>query len=193
MTRYLWNDLWTELWAGPDAANLVGDKIRSFEHLPNGWHFGEGEPVSGPQIERALAVLDIGRTLGLKSDAFATENGNVIVSFYDGEKSIDVEVCGDNVFSLVYEEGIGATYRETDQIAGADIAEVRNRLSQFDPWNMLDSFTFNTMTPEEDDSLVQSFDLQATVVASHWLNCVVSETKTSQAEFARTYVITTAA
>jgi hypothetical protein len=86
-------------------ATTTLDKISSFAQLPIGWHYGEGGPLSTNTIEAAKKVHCEFLLLGLtKTDAFAGESMEVLVTAYKDNHYVGVIVEADGTFVLRYEE-----------------------------------------------------------------------------------------
>ncbi len=99
----------------------IRDKILSFEHLDEGWQFGEGVPAPAAMVQSSLKVLNAGRTLGLRADAFPGPEAEIAVVFYQGERCLEILVRLDEehtVFDVSLEEGIGLDYDEIESAEG---------------------------------------------------------------------------
>lgn len=130
----------------------IADKIRSFRKLPNGWHYGTGEPISQSMAGSALDWLEFLGLLGYTNiDAFPGEGGEVLLSadFDDsliefiletnGTFSISLEIDG---YEDVYYGKIGSSeaYNIISEIAGKE-------------WSAFDYFTQVSLIEQEIDSL----------------------------------------
>ena len=83
-------------------ALLTIKKVENFANLDNGWRFGKGMPISAKNISLAKRLLKYGDAYGIERfNAFAGEEGELMVSFYYLEKSIDLtlEVSGSVTFA----------------------------------------------------------------------------------------------
>lgn len=85
----------------------VAEKIRSFAETPAEARYREMEPSSPEIVARALRIHDMGKTLGLSSDAFPTPNGSIVVEFYRPPYSLAVTCRPDSSFDVEFEKGIG--------------------------------------------------------------------------------------
>jgi hypothetical protein len=87
------------------------DIIESFADLPRGWRFGRGGPIGFDQRILATRLLNAAKAAELsRANAFASEDGAVLVSFYAGDYQLDITVENDNGFTI-------AVDRDDDQIA----------------------------------------------------------------------------
>lgn len=131
----------------------VVDKIQSFVELPDGWDFGRGHAPSHDVVARAIYLHLVGsQYLALKSDAFPSPDGAIIVEFYRGETSVEVTVRPDRTLGLVKEQGTGSQYTQELSLDEADYETVLNELealamfasrghTEVTSWNLLDYST----------------------------------------------------
>lgn len=79
------------------SAKSTPDKIRSYAHLPKGWHYGSGDRLSSRIIELALSAEKMLRASGFpETDCFLGDGGEIQVCGYlpgpSGSKSTCVTV-----------------------------------------------------------------------------------------------------
>jgi len=92
--------------AGYLIAPPVGaaDKIRSFEHLPLGWDYGEGGPIPSRTIRKALAWNNRLYQLGFpKTNASAGSGGQIAVAAGRHDHYVEIIVEPDDTISIAYD------------------------------------------------------------------------------------------
>lgn len=141
-------------------ADTVYEKIRSFGELDDGWHFGEGHAATTETVDMARRISDIGRTLGLRVDAFPSPDGDISVEFYRGDETLEVVVSEGNRLDIFHDRGTGTDYEEIFDIEDVDIGYVRQYLrSEFleneSEWT---SFGYSTL----DSTLNTGIDFRVT-------------------------------
>ncbi len=132
----------------------IRDKILSFEHLDEGWQFGEGVPAPAAMVQSSLKVLNAGRTLGLRADAFPGPEAEIAVVFYQGERCLEILVRLDEehtVFDVSLEEGIGLDYDEIESAEGVSFHQVIGLIADFGVWNLHESYTQTIGIPTSND------------------------------------------
>jgi hypothetical protein len=68
-------------------------EIKSFEHLPKGWCYGSGVPVSVETIDVALDINEKAEDYGLKTEAFAGIDGEILLAVYGWEEDqLDITI-----------------------------------------------------------------------------------------------------
>ena len=81
-------------------------KLRSFEHLPKGWRFGEGDSISKEKIKSAVRLVEDAESVGiLRANAFAGGEGELLISFYIGDDSIEITLEADGSITLAEDCG----------------------------------------------------------------------------------------
>jgi hypothetical protein len=112
--------------AGRSYADPLTRKLRSFRKLPQGWSHGEGIPVAGEAIRVAEEFVNIATRLQIRADVFPGLHGECSVTFYEGDKSVEVIVRpkGGNSFGLHVEKGHGFNYETLVERDDANHAEV---------------------------------------------------------------------
>jgi hypothetical protein len=76
--------------------NQTVQKIENFAHLPYGWRFGEGLPISRDKINAAILLVEHAESQGItRANAFAGAEGELSISFYVGENSIELVLEAD--------------------------------------------------------------------------------------------------
>ncbi len=132
----------------------IRDEILSFEHLDKGWQFGEGVPAPAAMVQSSLKVLNAGRTLGLRADAFPGPEGEIAVVFYQGKRCLEILVRLDEehtVFDVSLEEGIGLDYDEIESAEGVSFHQVIGLIADFGVWNSHASYTQTIGIPTSND------------------------------------------
>jgi hypothetical protein len=92
----------------PEAVmNRIGDtemKIRSFASLPQGWHYGEGAPITEQSLSAALTILGKLSNEGfLRTDAFPGIEGDVQVTAYEQSDFYEFNFNLDGKYMVVHE------------------------------------------------------------------------------------------
>jgi hypothetical protein len=82
-----------------DSLAFLRRKLNHFARYTSGWAFGEGREFSQLTIRNAGQLLEAGinSAFGDAVDVFPGRHGQVIVSFYRGNESLDYAVLGDIV------------------------------------------------------------------------------------------------
>lgn len=167
--------------------DAVREKILAFADLPVGWEHGVGVPASEKVVHKALRVLDIGRTLGLKADAFIGADGSISVVFYRGSLSLETTVHADNSLDVSLENGIGLDFNEVGYVENASFQDVLKAildLAGVNTWNWRGSSIPNITTETERDSRVLVSG--TTETASLLLTSTASENVLENLVFAHT-------
>lgn len=123
-------------------------KIRNFESLPEGWHYGEGVPASQEYINTAEAILDTARRLGFSLfDAFPGVDGQIQLTIYDQEKYIEITLESDETITLIYEiDRCEILCRES--LSVFDMATLLEEIA-LGLWDSSESFIQHTLTSLE--------------------------------------------
>ncbi|MER8938743.1 hypothetical protein NKH82_04450 [Mesorhizobium sp. M0915] len=126
--------------------DATADKIKSFENLVVGWNFGEGVPVLGREVTRALSALDLMRQFGLSiTDAFPGLDGEVKVTSYKDDYYVQYIVSPNTLATVIAYKGDTLLHRYRD----ISDQEARKRLGAVagEIWHTSGSLTSrNTMT-----------------------------------------------
>lgn len=119
------------------AADLseTGRKIKSFERLEKGWHFGEGVPPERALIDKATELENLAQDLGFaRTDAFPGPNGEVRYCLYNDESYYEFTLEIDGAVTTVIEnQGV-----ESETVSTFE--EARNVLKKLSVWNISDLF-----------------------------------------------------
>lgn len=125
-------------------------KIRAFGELAEGWHFGEGSPISEVAIDTALKLIGFADEMGLyKFDAFPGLEGEVILTFYGDNEELDFTVHDASNIEICAERA-GGDELETD----GNLQAAKSRLREFwnQEWKSSDFSTVNIGNLERIDS-----------------------------------------
>ncbi len=88
-------------------------KIRDFAKLPSGWHFGAGAPPESAIIDAASALVRDLVVLGFtKNDAFPGIEGEIGVSAYSGDETLEIIVEIDGSYTFARDDGTEETDRK---------------------------------------------------------------------------------
>jgi hypothetical protein len=77
--------------------------IRSFADLPEGWDYGEGDPIAKPVIDAALKWNSFLGLQGFRTDAFPGAEGEISVSASVDDHYLEVIVEADEKVSVAYD------------------------------------------------------------------------------------------
>lgn len=99
----------------PDFTRTV-KKLLSFQHLPQGWHYGAGGPIPRERLVPALKAYAQLLMWGLsRTDAFPGANGEVQVTAYYLDHSVAITAEVDGSFTVLHEHK-GVERREAEHI-----------------------------------------------------------------------------
>ncbi len=131
----------------------VRRKIRTFGKLPKGWDFGVGTHAAPATMRRALDIQSLGPCLQLKTNAFPGAGGEISITFYCGEDSVDVTVNPCGTYTITHERGIGVDYEEVAYKEHATLATVLRFLKKLScaGWKSSEDFMQVSTTPISSD------------------------------------------
>lgn len=125
-------------------------KIKDFVKLPSGWRFGEGGAISDEKIDFAERLVRYAEENGIsRANAFAGADGEVLVSFYIDNYTIDLtlEADGSITFAKDFEdEQITFIPNLRSNDAYEKIWEFSQKIQ-----NTSESFTHATMTQKQEN------------------------------------------
>ncbi len=85
--------------------NQTTKKVREFAELPKGWRYGSGVPASTEKVEQAITALFFAYANGISIvNAFPGSEGEILVSFYHEEHTLDVTLEVDGSFTIAQDE-----------------------------------------------------------------------------------------
>jgi hypothetical protein len=137
------------------------NKILDFGRLPEGWHYGGGGPISRRIIVLALKLHEAAVELGLNdSDAFPGEHGELMVSFYHKNHSLEFIIEPDCSITFYHE----INDEDVDSANNLTIENAIAILTKFGAWawNVLGLFTKGTTSLRKVDLIAWHFDPQTT-------------------------------
>ena len=144
----------------PDLARTI-KKVANFANLETGWRFGKGGPISAQKIEFAKRLLEYGNAYGIERfNVFAGEEGELMVSFYYLEKSVDLTLETNKSVTFAEDEG-DEQIAFTPNLTPADSYE---KIWQFAQLTQ-ELFTQKTMTMKEADSKAYLSNLRQMAVS----------------------------
>jgi len=137
----------------PPQSSPTEAKIESFSDLPKGWHFGEELAPSKEVIEKSLKIEEAASLYGYETDAFPGIDGEIMVTVYHGNHSLEFTVENDSSIIFALEENDNEIdYKELLSFEDAMIELDRyNKLSGH-KWNILESSAY-TILIEKDENL----------------------------------------
>ena len=92
--------------------NSTQRKIIDFGALPEGWHYKNGKPPNSDTIATALLFEHVINIKYDKTNAFPGENGEIMVTGYNGDKYIEISIEVDNTYNLCKKENSNEIYAE---------------------------------------------------------------------------------
>ncbi len=124
-----------------------------------------GRPVDSTSIEIGKRLVEIGFENGIERfNAFAGDDGELVVSFYYGDRIIDLTLEIDKTFT--FEEDFND--EQIEFIKDLDYSSVYGKLCEF-AQNMLESCTQKTTTVNADDLRVYPSNRQPQMPAYRFL------------------------
>jgi hypothetical protein len=88
----------------PEAEHPTRRKIRGFADLAEGWHYGEGGPISTRAVDAALGLHAAALRLGFtETNAFPGLNGEIEITLYTGPHYIEFIIERDCSVSVARE------------------------------------------------------------------------------------------
>ncbi len=79
-------------------------KITSFGKLPAGWNYGQGSPATSDRVITAILYNRLYRAYGFsKTDAFPGNDGEIMITAYEGDHYVEITFEIDNTCRFVYE------------------------------------------------------------------------------------------
>jgi hypothetical protein len=79
-------------------------KLESFRHLPIGWHYGKGGPLSKEVVDKAVQIYNHLLFLGFtRTNAFAGAGGEAQIAVYHREHHIAITIEPNLLFGLEHE------------------------------------------------------------------------------------------
>ena len=171
----------------PSITNTI-DKIRSFTELSQGWHFGEGVPLSCAFAERAVALVRRAGVLGIqRANAGPDENGGVQVTFHHNDDMLEINLEADDSLSVALDQDdVQVAFRDNVTLGYALF-----RLKQFSDCicDTSESYTQTSSTKKLTDFSAWPF-LSAATAASQSL--IVTVLPQQAVQFAPIYGVSTA-
>ncbi len=142
-------------------------KIRNFAHLPKGWRFGEGDFISEEKIKSAVRLVEDAESVGIsRANAFAGGEGELLVSFYIGDDSIEVTLETDG--GITFAEDCGN--EQIDFIENLRLDEAYDKIWEFSERIVVTSELYTpettTLKPAHLRASVSSRPLTAGLVSS---------------------------
>lgn len=148
----------------PNLSNTI-KKVENFANLAIGWRFGKGLPIDFGKIETAKDLLEVGDAQGIKRfNAFAGDEGELMISFYYLDKTIDLTLNNDG--SITFAEDVED--EQIDFIPNLNYDDAIEKICQF-AQNTQEPFTQMTMTLKKEDLRAYRSNPRQTVGASLFL------------------------
>lgn len=135
------------------SQDAISNKIRSFANLPEGWDFGVGTHPSPKMIRKALEIERWGSFFHLKTNAFPGTDGEISITFYCKDESVDVTINLDLSYTVTYEKGIGVAYDQVAYEENVKLATVLNFLNRLSctRWRSSEDFLEPSTIPNSGD------------------------------------------
>jgi len=138
-----------------DIDPRMAAKLDQMSALPEGWHFGDGVPITRAAITEAQTLAMLAHAMGLATDAFPAIDGGCSIAIYNGENRLELifDAQGE-IRELHSERGIGDECNAaTDPIenpSGGEVGAHLRALQAEQPrlWKSPDSSTFVSSTAD---------------------------------------------
>lgn len=92
-------------WSPSHSPPATEAKVVAFGQMAAGWRFGSGTPATSATVQRALDILDLLRLLGFAAtDAFVGESGEILLTAYRREHTLEIYVEADGTYTFAEEE-----------------------------------------------------------------------------------------
>ncbi|MDQ7833101.1 MAG: hypothetical protein RDU30_15335 [Desulfovibrionaceae bacterium] len=85
-------------------------EIESLKALQVGWNFGRGQAFADEIIQTAKVIFKYAQFLGLHPEVCPTDDGDILLSFQNGEDFLDITIFAEGIFEATVENGIGDDY-----------------------------------------------------------------------------------
>lgn len=120
-------------------------KLEGFAHLPEGWHYGSGGPISQQVVDWTLELYETLLLNGFtKTDAFAGVDGEILLSGYFLGHYVGLEVHANGLVTGAYEsDGEPVAEEEGMDLPAAKEWVVREVVRRI--WNISASYILGTM------------------------------------------------
>jgi hypothetical protein len=139
-----------------NTSSKTAEKIISFSLLPNGWDYGEGDPIPKDTVDTALAWERFFDLRGWDTNAGPGTDGEIAISARLGSSRIEVVIEPDRTLTIAYDfEGARVSYapRISAQKAQERILEI------IEPWNSSASSTQRSTTGDQISGLTQRSEI----------------------------------
>ena len=87
-------------------------QIRSFAHLPDGWHYGEGRGATREALSAALEIDELLIDRVEEIEVFPAVDGGVLVSGYIDEHNLELTCAPSGRMDLWHEESDTLVYEQ---------------------------------------------------------------------------------
>lgn len=137
----------------------VIEKIKGFQHLPDGWDFGQGEAPSKGTIKQAIGMYQYGVLLGFNGDVRPETDAGIILNLFTGEDFVYLTINQDGNIDLRHERGIGIEYEiisDIEKISFEDISKTLTNIKEQCFLSELYTPTNTTPTAEDFQATVSS-------------------------------------
>ena len=116
-------------------------KLRAMADLPEGWHYGQGKPVTDFAMVAGQRYVVMASQLNLKADVFPNPDGGCAVAFYSRDQLVEVSIGPDgNRLNLRAEKGLGYDFENLiEPLENATPEQVYGqvlRLLEHDTWKL---------------------------------------------------------
>lgn len=125
----------------PTVAETIR-KVNEFAELPNGWHFGEGVPLSEDMRSNAIRFLKLAEVMGIRRmNAFPGVGGEIEVTFYHNDSMLELTLELDGSITIAEDELNDQVYFREN----ASRRDALTKLAEFSQkiWDSSESFTAN--------------------------------------------------
>lgn len=120
-------------------------KVREFAELPEGWHFGEGMPLSQARIDFAVTLLEFAEQFDVqRANAFPGIAGQVEITFYNENRMLEITLEADDSITIAEDKGREQVYFEENRSRSDAFRKIEEFSRDICPTS--DLFIENTMT-----------------------------------------------
>ena len=147
------------MWQDTNFLHPTERKINKFLALDEGWHYGEGVPISKTIIQRAIQLnREAIRRAFYETDAFPGVNGEIMFTIYYGKHYLEFIIEPDKSVTASHElEDEEISYQE-----GLSFQEAKSKIEEFrkELWRESESSTEHIMIEKKEDLPASHSEIQ---------------------------------
>jgi hypothetical protein len=125
-------------------------KIREFQSLDDGWHFGKGNPPDSKTVHHAMSLATRAIISTFDTDAFPGIDGEIMVTVYHKQHYLEFTIESDMTVTFVHQ----VNDNDVEYQEGLTFNDSLRLLDNFSEniWNTSGLSTRNIMIPEKESS-----------------------------------------